>query len=179
MNDDSILGNTLGQLGGVIKQVGQQAVNIPKDTVEDVSEQIGAKVEPSDQDNKAKQPSRSSDKDTREVVNGLYAPSNNYEKTEADKKEIKGQPEFEKMMVNKTPEERKKLLQLHLERHKLTYADQLLHPTSKKPEERPAEKVEKEKEQEMQELQQKEAQKPPPLVQRARERVERFPGASG
>ncbi|MEK7534281.1 MAG: hypothetical protein AAB600_02980 [Patescibacteria group bacterium] len=179
MNDDSILGNTLGQLGGIIKQTGRQAAKIPKDIVEGVEDQVSVKTEPVTQDNKYVQSSSSSNKDTREVVQGLYAASNNNQKEDSDKQAIKGQPEFEKMMVNKTPEERKKLLQLHLETHKLTYADKLLHPTSKKPEDRPAEKVEKERKQEIQKLEQKEAQKPPPFVQRARERVERFPGTGG
>lgn len=186
MDDDSVLGNTLSQLGGIAKKTGQQIVRMPGEAVKEAEDQVTASGDESLKDNKSsnedkpKASSQPEDKATREVVEGLYSKSNgDAKKDDSDKTQIKGQPEFEKMMVNKTLEERKKLLQLHLERHKLTYADQLLHRTSKKPGDRPAEKVEKEKKQEMQELQQKEAKKPPPLVQRARERVEKFPGASG
>lgn len=58
------------------------------------------------------------------------------------------------------------------------YYQTLTNPP-KQQEERPVEKVEREKKQEMAELEQKKAKKPPPLIQRARERVEKFPGASG
>lgn len=183
MNDDSVLGGTFGQLGGVIKQTVGQTVKIPQDIVEGVGEQVSVKTEPVPQDNKAPQGDQSlnsSDKSTREVVEGIYGKSNNVKQkiSDKDKKDVKGQPEFEKMMANKTPEERKELLKLHLQLHKM-YADPLLNPPPKKPEERHAEKVEKEKKQEMMDLQKKEEKKPPPLVQRQRERVEKFPGASG
>ena len=181
MNDDSILGNTLGQLGGVIKQTAQQIVKAPQNIAEDASEQIGVKVEPPKQDDKVQQPSSSSDKDTKDFVKGLYAPSNSAssnvpEKTE--KKETKGQPEFEKMIAGKSPEEQKKLLQLHQQLHS-QYYQQLTNP-SKQPEERPAEKVENEKKKEMIDLQKKEEEKPQPLaVVREQNKTEMFRGAAG
>lgn len=180
MNDDNILGNTFGQLGGVLKQTGQQVVKTAKDIVEEVPEQFSVKQEPSPQDNKSIQSSKSSDEDTREVVKGLYAKSDNAQKKTSDEDSVatKGQPEFQKMIAGKSPVEQKKLLQLHQQLHKQTYYDPTFNPP-KKPEERPVEKVEREKKQEMQALEKKEAKRPLPLVQRARERVEKFPGVSG
>ena len=201
MNDDSILGNSLGQLGGVIKQTAQQAVKIPKGFVEDVSEQVGVKTEAPVQDNKAPQPSTSSDKDTEEFVKGLYAKSGpvaepspeastaakamadktagqaNLGEMNSDEKKIVDE-EFEKQIAGKTPEEQKKLRELRHQLH-AQYYQKLVNPP-KQQEERPAEKMEKEKMQEMQELEQKEAKKPAPLaVSMAREKTEKFPGASG
>ena len=86
--------------------------------------------------------------------------------------------EFEKQIAGKTPEEQKKLRELRHQLH-AQYYQKLVNPP-KQQEERPAEKVEKEKKQEMQELEQKEAKKPAPLaVSMAREKTEKFPGASG
>ena len=86
--------------------------------------------------------------------------------------------EFEKQIAGKTPEEQKKLRELRHQLH-AQYYQKLVNPP-KQQEERPAEKMEKEKMQEMQELEQKEAKKPAPLaVSMAREKTEKFPGASG
>ena len=86
--------------------------------------------------------------------------------------------EFRKQIKDKTPEEQKKLMELRQQLHGQYYQN-LVNPP-KQQEDRPAQKIEREKKEEMQDLQQKEAKKPPPLAtQRARERVEKFPGASG
>lgn len=168
MNDDSILGNTLGQLGSVIKKTGQQIVKIPGDVVEEVGDQVGVRGEGS----------MSSDKTTQEFVKDLYAKSDsNKNVSSADSKKDE-QSEFQKMIVNKTPEEQKKLIELRQQLHSQYY--QQLTNRPKPQEARPAEKVEKEKKEDLQELQQKEAKKPPSLaLQRARERIEKYPGASG
>ena len=76
-------------------------------------------------------------------------------------------------------QEKQKLAKLRQELHQTTYYEPTFNPP-KKQEERPAEKVEKEKKEEQMELQQKEAKKPPEIaVQRAQQKTESFPGASG
>lgn len=143
MNDDSVLGKTLGQLGDIAKKTGRQIAKIPTDVLEDTSEQVGVKTEPSPQDNRVTSTQNDSEKDTKEFVKGLYAKSEDVQKKEEDKKEPKGQPEFQKMIANKPLEEQKKLLELHQQLHKQTYYDPTFNP-SKRQEERPQEKIEKE-----------------------------------
>ena len=101
--------------------------------------------------------------ETREFVKSLYAPSEK-NKTNVQNNPQKPQGETEEQKIEKLRQE------LHSKYYQRTF-----NPP-KQQEERPAEKVEKEK---MQDLQQKEKKKPPVLVQRARERVEKYPGASG
>lgn len=76
-------------------------------------------------------------------------------------------------------EEKQKLAKLRQELHQTTYYEPLIHPKKEKPEERPAEKLEQEEKKEEFELEQKKAKEPPPLVKKAQQRVEKFPGASG
>lgn len=182
MNDDSILGNTLGQLGQTVKQTTKQVIKIPKDIVEGIPEQVSLKKEPSPQDNKAMQSSKSSDESTREVVKGLYAKSDNIQKKTSDEDNavLKGQPEFKKMIAGKSPEEQKKLLQLHQQLHKQTYYDPTFNPP-KRQEERPAEKLEKEEEQKKQmealEFEEKKKKELSPSVKQGTH--EKVPGISG
>ena len=171
MTNDSVLGQALGQLGTVIKDTAKQVVKIPSQAAEDVEKQIAGNVKDKDQDTQDKKTEsvsqNDSKKQTGEVVRSFYA-----------KSPQSTDDEFRKQIKDKSPEEQKKLLELRQKLHRETYYDPTFNPP-KQQEERPAEKVENENKQEMQELEQKEAKKPPPLVQRARERVERFPGASG
>lgn len=82
----------------------------------------------------------------------------------------------------KSPEEQQKLQEIRSKlqkRHDEFYYEPLVNPKKDKPEERPAEKVEIEKQEDLIDLQKKEEKKPPPLVTRNQQRVEKFPGASG
>ncbi|OGH05221.1 MAG: hypothetical protein A2W22_01205 [Candidatus Levybacteria bacterium RBG_16_35_11] len=79
----------------------------------------------------------------------------------------------------KKAEDKQKLAKLRQELHMKTYFEPTFNPPKQKPEERPAEKVEQEKKEEKIELHEKEKKKPPPIVQKAQQRVEKFPGASG
>ena len=185
MNDDSILGNTLGQLGSIVKKTGQEVGKTLTDIIENTEEQKGRKKESTSGDNGSKQASasdRDSDKNTEELVKGLYAKSDDVQKTDKDKEGIKGQPEFQKQIANKSSEEQKKRLQLHLKLHKEEYYDPTFNPP-KRQEERPAEEIEKEKKEKKQmealELQRQDKKKEelaPSVKQGTHEKV---PGISG
>lgn len=110
-----------------------------------------------------KEVERSDEKESKKFVEGLY-------------KTPVGEQITPDEVVKKKAEEKKNLQKTRQELHS-QYVQSLNRPKPK--EERPAEKVEREKKQEMVDLEQKEKKKPPVLVQRARERVEKYPGASG
>ncbi|MBI2613258.1 MAG: hypothetical protein HYW62_00580 [Candidatus Levybacteria bacterium] len=165
MEDTTILGSTLGQLGQTVKKAAKQVVKIPEEMARDVSEQVGAVKEPAEnkaQENKPQQ-QWSSDDERIKYLRGLYGKSD--------------------MPQDKSPEEQKKLLELRQQLHKENYYDPTFNRPQNPPaggEERAAEKVENEKKEEIQDLQQKKAEKPPPLaVVRERNKAEMFRGASG
>lgn len=166
-DNNGIFGEILEQGTSVVKQTVKQAAKTPSDLAKAGAKQVislrqgsagqADKVQ-SDIDEKAK---------TEEFVKDLYKPS--------------GKPELNKKgSVQKPPEETKeqKLAKLRQELHS-NYYQRLVNPP-KPPEEKPAEKVEREKKEERWELEQKEKKKPPPLaVQRAAQKAEKYPGASG
>ncbi len=102
--------------------------------------------------------SQKSNEETKKLVEDLYK---------------KGEP---KQKAPEEPDEVKKQ-KLRSELH-AQYYQNLVNPPKQK-EERPTEKVEREKKQEMIDLQKKEQKKPSQLVQKAQQRVEKYPGASG
>lgn len=172
MDDSGILGKALGQLGSIAKKTGEEIIKKPEEMAGDVASEFGLKTDTAPQTPKSEV---SDEQATKEVVKSLYAPS---EKKKDDAQTQKpDDTEFAKQIADKSPEEQQKLMALRRKLHQ-EYYEKLVNPP-KPQEERPAEKVEKEKKQEMSELQQKEEKKPPALIQRARERVEKFPGASG
>lgn len=172
MDDSGILGKALGQLGGIAKKTGEEIVKKPEEMAGDAASEFGLKTDTTPQVSK---PASSDEQATREVVKGLYAPSEKQKDVSQSQKP--DDSEFTKQIADKSPEEQQKLMALRQKLHK-EYYEQLVNPP-KQQEERPAEKVEKEKKKELAELQQKEEKKPPALIQRARERVEKYPGASG
>lgn len=178
MNDDSILGKTLGQLGDIVKATGQQIVKAPSGIIGGVGEQVGENTESPAQENKSAVDSVSPNKDNEEFIKGLYGRSENPQKESSDKSNEVKDEEFKKQIKDKTPEEQKKLLELRQQLHSQYYQN-LVNPP-KQQEERPAEKVENEKKQEMVDLQKKEDKKPQPLaVTREQNKAEQFRGASG
>jgi len=113
----------------------------------------------------------SSDKDkkaTEEVVKHLYGVNEKTATTESTASNAAAQREQDKKEIEK----KRAQLRAHQE-----YFQSLTTPKPK--EERPAEKVEREKKQEMVDLQKKEKKKPPILVQRAQQSVEKFRGTAG
>ena len=160
MNDDSILGAALGQLGQTVKQAAKQVVKLP--------EEVAREEKPQE-----KKSEWESDEERVKFLRDLYG----RDKTAnpSDKKPT----EFEDQIKDKSPEEQKKLLELRSQLHKENYYDPTFNRPQKQ-EERPAEKVENEKKQEMQDLQQKDAKKPPPLaVVREQNKTEIFRGTAG
>lgn len=177
MDDATILGGTLGQLGQAVKKAGQQIVKIPEEMAADLGGQVaGVKQSDGDkvQENKSGKQWQS-DGERIKFLRDLYSSA-------------QPSPEATAGKANSNPptggkstefKEQKKLLELRNQLHKENYYDPTFNPV-KKQEERPAEKVEQEKKREMQELEQKEAKKPPPLaVVRERNKAEMFRGASG
>ena len=173
MNDDSILGSALGQLGQLGKQTAKQIVKMPAASAEDSSPLRQSSSEASEPKEEKKQ-QWSSDDERIKYLRDLYGSAKQTLSAESPEKSAS----FAKASTAK-PEDQKKLIELRNQLHKENYYDPTFNPV-KKQEERPAEKVEKEKKVEMQELQQKEAKKPPPLaVVREQNKAEMFRGASG
>jgi hypothetical protein len=207
MDDSSILGGALNQLGQSVKKVGQQIVKLPVDMSKDLGEQIGLRSSSTtvldknlDNSSQNQQSGWKSDEERVQFLRGLYGADKNTavekgpanEKTEAKNKtsanplakaeENKAPSEFQKQIADFTPEEQKKIIELRNQLHKENYYDPTFNPKNPPAggEERPAEKVENEKKQEMMELQKKEGKKPPPLaVVREQNKAEQFRGAAG
>lgn len=167
MNDDSILGATLNQLGQTAKKTVRQVVSLPE-------EKPAAIAEPK-QENKPQQQWQS-DEERVKFLRDLYGSA---EQTSSSEKNPAPQTGKKPAEV----EEQKKMLELRNQLHKENYYDPTFNRPQNPPaggEERPAEKVENEKKEEMQDLQQKDAKKPPPLaVVREQNKTEMFRGASG
>lgn len=191
MNDDTILGGALNQLGQTVKQAAKQVVKLPEEMGRDAGEQIGGSAQlRQGSEEQAKQNASSeskgwqSDEERIRFLKDLYgsaqpSPGATAGKAEQNLLKEPAPSTFAKASAAK-PEEQKALMELRNQLHKENYYDPTFNPPKKQEEERPAEKVEMEKKQEMQELEQKEAKKPPPLaVQRERNKAEMFRGAAG
>ena len=82
MNDDSILGSTLGQLGQAVKQTAKQVVKIPQEMAQDVGKQMTSnadeKTPPQGQEpegQKEQKPSFQNDEERKAFLKSLYGPS--------------------------------------------------------------------------------------------------------
>ncbi|MDP2638518.1 MAG: hypothetical protein Q8P26_05665 [Candidatus Levybacteria bacterium] len=203
MNDDSILGATLGQVGLTAKKVGQSVAKLPIEMSKDMGEQLGGQNDEqavsAKSDLISSEPQWKSDEERVQFLKGLYGPSsakqNSEEQKPAENKqttsanplvsavEDKKPSEFQEQIKDKSPEEQKELMALRNQLHREVYYDPTFNPPKNPPaggEERPAEKVEKEKKQEMAELEQKKAKKPQALaVHREQNKTEMFRGVSG
>jgi len=186
MDDTTILGGVLGQVGLTAKKAGQQIVKLPEEVSRDLGEQIGgtkpaASTKPDLVSGEPKQKQWQSDEERIKFLKDLYGSS---EKTSSTKQTspIDSQDKFASFAKASAakPEEQKELTELRDKLHREVYYDPTFNPVKKQEEERPAEKVEQEKKQEMQDLQQKDAKKPPPLaVVREQNKAEMFRGAAG
>ena len=169
MNDDSILGNTLGQLGQFAKQSAKQIVKIPGEMAETAGKQVGATSDVAeakeDENKKVGKSGFKTDEERSDMSkDGADTISSDKSATSAEASAAK-------------PEEQIKLRELRKQLHD-QYYQTLTNP--QKPEERPAEKVEKEKKMEALALEEKDKKKPPPLaVVREQNKAEMFRGASG
>ncbi len=161
MNTNSVVGEILETGVSAVKQTGKTVAGAVSDTGKAAASQITRRS-----------------KDTQDIVKSLYAQSDQ----DTDQSPIKSSNQNAQQSEDNTPEaidKKKKLEELRQELHNEVYYDPLVNPPKSKEEERPAEKVEREEMEEIQDLQKKEKEKPPPLVQRTQQRVEKFPGASG
>ncbi|MBI2031926.1 MAG: hypothetical protein HYT08_04910 [Candidatus Levybacteria bacterium] len=166
MNKKGVIGEIL-ETGGSMAQKSAKAVSkTASATVKATASQITGRG------------NLASDKD---IVKNLYGI--NDDKKNINPGSITGSQQAQQQKQNQdttSVEDKQKLMELRKKLHDEVYYDPLVN--SKKPteEERPAEKVEKEKQEEVIEIQKKERKKPPPLaIQRAKLRVEKFPGRSG
>jgi hypothetical protein len=204
MDDTTILGGVLGQLGQTAKKIGQQVVKLPEEMSKDAGEQIaGTKSAdstqvPSEQPKQENKSQWSSDEERINFLKGLYGdtkPLSGVDKLSDKDSSVKKQTtsanplinavekqkssEFQEQIADKSPDEQKKIMELRNQLHKEVYYDPIFNPP-KKQEERPAEKVENEKKQEMMELQKKEEKKPTNwAVVREQNKAEQFRGAAG
>ncbi|MDO8583391.1 MAG: hypothetical protein Q7R51_02580 [bacterium] len=185
IDDTTILGGTLNQLGQAAKQAVKQVVKIPEEMAKDVGGQVGVITEPAASAKSGESKQWPSDDERIKFLKDLYG-SRDMSKDGAEEKnpttgsgQAKKPTEFEEQIADKTPEEQKELAQLRQQLHKQVYYDPTFNPV-KQQEERPAEKVENEKKKEMMDLQQKEDKKPQPLaVTREQNKAEQFRGAAG
>ena len=182
MNDDSILGNALGQLGQTVKQGVKQIVKLPEEMAKDAGGQVGSakqneQAASAPLSGASSEPKWQSDEERVKFLRDLYGSAQPSPEASA----FANASTDAKAMADK--EEQKKLMELRSQLHRENYYDPTFNPVKNPPaggEERPAEKVENEKKQEMVDLQKKEEKKPPPLaVVREQNKAEMFRGASG
>lgn len=166
MNKGGIIGEILETGGSMAKKSGKTIVKTAGDAVKATTTQITGKD------------SAVSDKD---IVKNLYGIKDDKKNLSTQNDSSSTQLPQDKLQDTSSLEDKKKLLEVRKKLHDEVYYDPLV--SSKKPfkkEERPAEKTEKEKQEEMLQIQEKEKKKPPPLmIQKAQQRVEKFPGRAG
>ena len=174
MDDTTILGGTLNQLGQTAKKTGQQMAKIPEEMAKDAGNQIGVSAKQNADGEKSinNKSQWQSDEERIKFLKDLYGSKSSSEES------LEKSTSFVQASTVK-PEEQKKLIELRNQLHKENYYDPLIKPV-KKQEERPAEKVEQEKKQGMMELQKKEERAQPPLaVVREQNKAEMFRGVAG
>ena len=185
MDDTTILGSTLGQLGQTVKQTAKQVVKLPEEMARDAGGQLGVINQDKNGAQEDKPQSQwKSDEERIKFLKDLYGSSDQNSTVKQNPSEevvssVKPSADA-KAMADK--EEQRKLMEFRNQLHKENYYDPTFNPKNPSAggEERPAEKVENEKKQEMQDLQKKEERKPPPLaVVREQNKAEMFRGAAG
>ncbi len=162
MGNDTVFEEVLETGGSKAKQAGKSTIGAISDAGKAAASQIAGVR----------------DKNTQDVVKELYGKTDQNTDSASDKSvnQNSQQPE------DNTPqgiEKKKKLEELRQQLHREVYYDPLVNLPKQKEEEKPAEKIEREKMQEMQDLQKKEKDKPPPLIQKTQQGVEKYPGAGG
>lgn len=180
-NKFGVLGDALGQVGSLGKQVGQQVVKTPTDLAKAAVTQIGL-PETVTQEKKqtSKKPKISKEeekKQTREVVKSLYG----IKSQDASSPQAPAQPDAKAQeTTKKEAEDKQKLEQLRQQLHQTQYYQPLVNRPKKQEEvERPQERVERQKMEELQENDEKKKKKKPLAVARAHESTEKFRGVSG
>ena len=153
------------------KKAGKGTAKTVGDTAEAVVSQLGV--------------SQNSDQSTQDFVKDLYGAGKKTPQASGQSLNSVQNPTQQAASDSgsqKSPEEQQKLQEVRIKlqkRHDEFYYDPLVNPRKDKPEERPAEKVEKEKQEEMIDLHEKKKKELPILVQRNQQRTEKFPGSGG
>ncbi len=166
MDTNNVFGEVLESAGTAAKQTGQAAANAVSDTAKAAASQITG--------SQGDSPASPQDVSNQDVVKGLYEESQPQNTNPQQPAMVSNVPSDSS---EKTPEELANLELVRKELHAAYYQSVVNPPTQE--EESVSEKIEREDRQEDMELQQKEMEKPPELVQRAAQRVEKNPGASG
>ena len=170
MSDNKgIFGEVLESAGTAVKQTGKAVASAVSDSAKAAASQAGVPVGDSSAGSSQDATSQVSNED---VVEGLYEKSQP-QNTNPPQQPVSNQTDSS----GKTPQEAAEIEVVRKRLHDEYYQRDFNRP--KQEEERVAEKVEREEKEEMVDLQQKKMEKPPELVQRAAQRVEKFPGASG
>ena len=173
MDTNNLFGEVLEQGASAVKQTVKATSQAVSDTAKATVSQITGSTASGQSDAQAPQDAPATNE---EVVESLYKTPK--AQTQSPQAQVLSQLNpASKNPSDKSPEE---LANLELVRKELhgEYYQTLVNP-QKPEEERATEKVEREEQEEMVDLQKKEMEKPPDLVQRAAQRVEKFPGASG
>lgn len=164
MNKTGIIGEILETGGSLAKKSGKTIAKAAGDTAKAATAQVtGGDTSVSDKD----------------IVKNLYGIKDDKKTNSQQSFAQNPQQQAHPQDPIKSIEDKQKLAEARRQLHNEVYYDPLINLKKPQEEERPAEKVEKEKQEEMIDLQKKEKDKPPPLVQRTQQRVEKYPGASG
>lgn len=171
MDPNDLVGEILEQGATVVKQTAKATTQAVSDTAKATASQITGSG--SGSADSSIPPTITNE----EVVESLYKTPNQQTQNPQAQQQMPANPPA-KGSVNRTPEELANLEVVRKELHNEYYQNTFNRPRQE--EERTAEKVEREEKEEMVDLQQKEMEKPQDLAQqRAAQRVEKFPGASG
>jgi len=189
MNDDSILGSSLKQIGNLGKQTVKDATKLPKDMAKSVLSQAGFE-RPEKPERKEKITSKvDRSKDTEDFVNGLYGADTPADKpeqivpTDPNQDQKPGRVKDQQQTQQKaelSPDEQAKLQQLRNKLHQETYYQPLITRPKKQEEvEKPKERIER---LETEDLQKKEEEKKKRAsedisLERERTKTEKRPGA--
>lgn len=168
MDTTNLVGEVLESAGTAAKQTGQAAASIVGGAVAATASQLGVPVV----DNSGS--ANLDNTNTQDVVESLYGESQPQNTTP---QQTPTPASDSSNAQSKSPEELANIEFIRKELHE-AYYQTLVNPP-KQEEESVSEKIEREDQQEMVDLQEKQMEKPPELVQRAAQRVEKFPGASG
>lgn len=157
--DDSILGDSLKQVGSLAKQTVKQIVKIPKEAVETATSQAGFEKKSSQKGpGEAQMQKVDRNKDTEDFVKGLYGVDNSQAQNPQDSQTAqKAVAQATGQNSKQSPEEQAKLESLRKKLHNETYYQPLITRQKTQEEvEKPKERVER---LEMQDLQKKDEEK--------------------
>jgi hypothetical protein len=187
MSNGGGLGDPLGKVEDLGKQIGKVIVDEPKKSAKTTVVQVGLETQEKDElnanqnqalnaaSNKAVQ-----EKANEELIKTMYAKSDNLK---TDSPTVQLALATAKKHPQETPEEIRKMVELRQKLHRETYFDPTFNPLKKQEEPRPAEQIEEEKKEKKQmealELQKEEKKKEELAPSVKQGTVEKNPGISG